>query len=158
MIEGDVEGADDEAEIAGVEALISGVTAAAEHGEQARGGGVRELVAIARKDAEAEVGAAELGRRLAGAPDQRAGRGIEVGESGLAVELAVAAVVVEAEGAIGGLLELGEQDPAADRVHGAGRDEEEHAGDDGVLLEQIARIRGARVEDSGEAITGDPWL
>lgn len=59
----------------------------------------------------------------------------------LGLDRALAAVIVEAVGAVAGLLDLREEDAAADRVHGARGDEDDAAGHDGDRLQKIQQRR-----------------
>jgi hypothetical protein len=81
------------------------------------------------------------------------GLGAQGFEAEVNVQLAVAAVVVEAVGEVGLLLTFEEDDAGADGVDGAGVDEDEVAGFDGELIEQ--RLQSVVVDGGADIFGGD---
>jgi hypothetical protein len=104
-------------------------------------------------DAEVGAGGEELGSGgfLAGGLGAGVGGEVGDGEGFVEVEFAGAAVVVEAVGDVGDLLDFAEDEAGADGVDGSGGDEERLAGGDGAPVEEgldFAR-EGGLAEASG---------
>jgi hypothetical protein len=130
-----------------------------EEAEVASGTGEEDIAGGSGEQVGVEVGAVDEaleGAVLEGAGGGRPeGGGAEVGDGeGLfEVEFAGAAVVVEAVGGIGELLDFAEGDTGADGVDGTGRDKDSIAGVDGDPVEEV--LDGAGEGGSADEVAGD---
>ena len=130
-----------------------------EEAEVAAGPGEEDIAGVRGEEVGVEKGAVDEafeGTVFEGAGGGGpVGSGAEVsdGEGLFEVEFAGAAVVVEAVGGIGKLLDLAKDDPGAEGVDGAGGDEDGVAGLDGDPVEEV--FNGAREGGGTDEVAGD---